>query len=274
MHIRIAILITLTLLSAGPFAFGQATDWSAFHGGVFYVYSSTDGQHYVVYQNGQTQTEVIDGTEDSIISHIQWLNDSDYTAQFVSSNLPLNKDQERFFKHHKLYYHLHSAGKDFCVYTETADKLRGTLIEKDTIWLHEVSRPAEAPLVREVRSESILRGMRFSDTSSYAIVYLYRPLTMMFSEYSYNVYMQDHWLCNLKNNSQHIFAVYQKGPFTLRSRLGIDTCSISLNIEPGKSYYIMSTLHFGLFHERNYNLVMELVPAEKGKKEFDRTYKH
>ena len=146
-------------------------------------------------------------------------------------------------------------------------------MQKDTLWLHERSQPT-SPLMAEIRSESYLRGMRFSDTSSYAVVFLYRPATTTFYFSSFDIYAEGHFICTIKDDAQRMYAVYRKGPFLLEARYDRDTCLLPLNIEAGKAYYVRAALHNGMFGPRNYKVVLEPMPADKGQKEFDRTFRH
>jgi hypothetical protein len=269
---RIAIFLILAFHAGIPFAFAQSMDCSIFHKGIFHVYLATSGQHYIVYRDDQTQKEVVDGSTDTLVWHINWLDDCDYTAQYVPNGALLTKEQQKFFKKHKFCYHLQLAGKDFCVYTKTVDKPDGEFVQKDTMWSHEISNPRSAT-IRLVGSESLLRGMRFSDTSSYAVIYFYRPLTGTFSGSSIDIYAEDHVIFSMENSAHYILAVYRKGAFKFTGRFARDTCPISLNIEPGKSYYVRCKMDFGIFGSKNYKVILEPMPAEKGKKQFDRTFK-
>lgn len=272
MPIRTILVLTFAICGAIPFASGQTADYSLFHKGVFHIYFSTSGIHCIVSRDDQTQKEVFDGTADTLIWHINWLNDSDFTMQYVTGSGPRTREQEKFYKKHKLYYHLQPGGKDFCIYTETVDKPDGSFVQKDTLWSHELSNPRPASIML-VGSESLLRDMRFSDTSGYAVIYLYRPLTGTFSGTSITIFAEDDAICSMENDGHYIFAVYRKGAFKLTGRFDRDSCPISLNIEPGKSYYIRCKMDMGIFGAKNYKVILEPMPAEKGKKQFDRTFK-
>jgi hypothetical protein len=136
----------------------------------------------------------------------------------------------------------------------------------------QLSNPRSAGILL-VRSESLLRDRRFSDTSSYAVIYLYRSYTGTFPKASINIYAGDDMICSMENSGHYIFSVYPKGPFKLTGRFARDSCPISLNIEPGKSYYLRCKMDFGIFGSKNYKVILEPMPADKGKKQFDRTFK-
>jgi len=124
-----------------------------------------------------------------------------------------------------------------------------------------------------IRSESLLRDMRFSDTSGYAVIYLYRPLTGTFPKNSIDIYAADDKICSMENKGHYIFAVYRSGTLKLTGLFSHDTCHMALNIEPGKSYYLRCTMHMGIYGTKNYKIYLEPMPAEKGKKQFDKTFK-
>jgi hypothetical protein len=134
MKSRIAIFIVVAC--CGVFdASGQVTNCKAFHNGVFHVFQATSGDHYVIYRDDQTEREVVAAKGDSTVWNIQWLDDCNYTLQYVSGNVKLTGRQANFVKKHKLFYHLSPAGKDYCLYVETIDGPSGILIEKDTMRL-------------------------------------------------------------------------------------------------------------------------------------------
>src|ERR1700744_1600266 len=143
MPIRIATILTVALLSAGPFAFGQTMDCSAFHKGAFYRYFPISGKHYTIHRDDQTQTDVYEGWDhnDTALWHVDWVNDCDFTLQYIPNGTPLTKGREKFLGKHKYSYHLQPGGNDFCTYTATIDKSDGVQVEKDTFWLHERSQP-------------------------------------------------------------------------------------------------------------------------------------
>jgi len=265
-----------TASSTQPVGYSQTASYTqpagcgAFRKGVFHVYQSSTGNHYILYRNGSTEKEVIDGKEDSTIWNIQWQGDCDYTLEYVSGNIPLTDKEEKFLRKHKLAYHLQPAGADNCVYTETIDKPTGTLIEKDTIRLHEVAISLHpAPVALQLRSEAALRQLHFSDTSHYAVVYIYRPKKLKLSLSPYNMYINDNLVCVMKNNSGFMFAVFREGDITLKSQLAKDTCSLTLTIQFGKRYYVRSTNEWGIHWTGNSKLAMAAVPAAQGKDEFE-----
>ncbi|HEV2478304.1 MAG TPA: hypothetical protein VGS79_01520 [Puia sp.] len=132
-------------------------------------------------------------------------------------------------------------------------------------------------LIMPVKSDSQLRDMRFSDTSSYAVIYLYRRYTGTFPKTSIGLYVEDEKICSMENKGHYIFAVYRSRTLKLTGMFSHDTCHITVSIEPGRSYYLRCELETGIFGEkhrlRNYKILLDPMPAEKGKKQFDRTLK-
>jgi hypothetical protein len=244
--VRIAMILVVSCCGFVFCVSAQMVDCNAFHNGVFHVYQSTTGAHYILYRDGKTEKEVVAGKGDSTIWNIEWKNDCEYTLEYVSGNVALTESQEKFLRKHKLYYHLQLAGPDKCLYIETIDKPFGTLIEKDTIRLHAV----------------------IADTGSHAMVYIYRPKKLTLSASSFNMYIDDKLVYVMKSNSGYAFTVFRQGTIRLRSQFARDTCSLPVDVELGKKYYVRSAMDWGFHRFKNYKLAMELVPEEQGKQEF------
>jgi hypothetical protein len=146
----------------------------------------------------------------------------------------------------------------------------------DTVQSQEISGP-ESASIQLIRSESLLRDRHFSDTSSYGVIYLYRPFTGTFPKNSIDIYAEDDKICSMENKGHYIFVVYGSRTLKLTGLFSRDTCHITVNIEPGKAYYLRCTMETGIFGQkhylRNYKIHLDPMPAEKGKKQFDRTFK-
>ena len=269
-NIRLSLLLVLAFCGLFRCAYAQRVDCGAFRRGVFHVYQASTGNHYIIYRDGAREKEVIDGKGDSTLWNIEWQGDCDYTLEYISGNIQLTDKEEKFLRKHKLAYHLQPAGADYCVYTETIDKPSGTLIEKDTIRLHEVAFSLHpTPVALQLRSEAALRSLHFSDTSHYAVIYIYRPKKVKLSWSPYNMYINDNLVCVMKNNSGFLFAVFKEGDVTVKSQIAKDTCSLVLNVKFGQLYYVRSTNEWGIHRTGTSKLAMAAVPAVQGKDEFE-----
>jgi hypothetical protein len=82
-----------------------------------------------------------------------------------------------------------------------------------------------------------LKKMHFSDTSSYALLYVYRPGKMTNSWSDFLVYCNDNIFWVARNRA-------------------------------GTVVKILRVVHWGLYKRGNYHLEMASVPADQGEKEF------
>src|ERR1700748_2327993 len=102
MKVHIAFFLALSWCGCQN-ASGQTTNCNAFHKGVFHVYQTTSGDHYVIYRADSTEREVVASKGESTIWTIEWLDDCNYTLQYVSGNARLTARQANFLKKHKLF---------------------------------------------------------------------------------------------------------------------------------------------------------------------------
>ncbi|HEX4850087.1 MAG TPA: hypothetical protein VFV08_04730, partial [Puia sp.] len=139
----------------------------------------------------------------------------------------------------------------------------------DTMWLSEKAIITEHGLFSST-SEALLKRGHFSDTSKYAVIYVYRPGKFTNSLGNYNIYFDNKFMCVAKNKSGYIFKVYKEGNFEVKSALYKDESSINLHIQFGKRYFVKSMIHWGIY-KRLYNFKLEMaqMKPEDAKPEFE-----
>ena len=72
-----------------------------------------------------------------------------------------------------------------------------------------------------------------------------------------------------KNKSGYIFKILKEGQFNLKSKLYKDESSVKVDVKFGKTYYIKSMVHCGMFKGlKNYKLEMAMINPAEGKTEF------
>lgn len=114
-----------------------------------------------------------------------------------------------------------------------------------------------------------LREARITDTSDYALLYIYRPGKITNSLSHYSIFFNDNIMCLAKNNSGYIFKIFKEGKFELKSRLLKDESVINIEVKKGKTYYVKSMIHWGI-KSRFYNFKLAIAEENKevGKVEF------
>jgi hypothetical protein len=138
------------------------------------------------------------------------------------------------------------------------------------MWLTEKTVITNNELFRQIPDNSTLKKEHFSDTSRYAVLYVYRPGKLTNSLSNYLIYFNDNIMCVGKNNTGYIFKIMKEGRFELKSKLYKDESFINVDIKFGKIYYVKSMVNWGLFKGlKNFKLEMANVSAEEGKNEFN-----
>lgn len=112
--------------------------------------------------------------------------------------------------------------------------------------------------------------MHFTDTSRYAIVYLYRPRKLTLSLSGFPVYCNDTLFWIARNRTGCLVKILKEGEMEWKSKLFKDESSVKVNIQFGHVYYIKSMIHWGI-SSRLYNFKLEMadVSPDIGRPEFE-----
>jgi hypothetical protein len=143
------------------------------------------------------------------------------------------------------------------------------VIVNDTMWLHEKVDAGNTQLFWQLKPGVNLKKIHFSDTSKYAILYVYRPGKVSNSLAQYNVYINEVPLCVAQNNTGYGFAIIKEGKYEIKSKLYKDVATAVIDVKFGNVYYVKSMIHWGI-SSRLYNFKLEMAaikPAD-GKTEF------
>ena len=251
-------------------AFSQNTSFTCkdLKNGIFHSYPKNSSQHYISTRDDEFQYETNINTGDTTLWQIKWQNDCSYTLKYISGS-GTDEATIKFLKKHKLTYEIINITTEYYVFKGYVDKTSNLPIQVDTMWLTEKTNPANNEIYRQVANNQALKKAHFSDTSSYAVLYVYRPGNLKHSLSNYLVYFDDNILCVAKNNSGYIFKIMKEGQFNLKSKLNKDESSVKLNVKFGKTYYIKSMVHWGMFKGlKNYKLEIAVVNPAEGKIEF------
>lgn len=231
------------------------------HQGIFHYYPRHSSVHLYVRRDGDLQYENDDSNTDTTVWQIQWTGDCSYTEKYLSGSHTLTKKQERMLNGHVLAYKIVAITEDYFVVREYQDKISlMRYMETDTLWFHERLPSAGTQTFKRISRGDLLKS-NFSDSSSYALVYLYRPGKLTNSLGSYPIYVNDSLLCIAYNRSGYIFKVRREGNYTLESRLYKDHSAVQLDIHFGKVYYVKSMVHWGIT-SRLYNFRLEMATSD------------
>ncbi len=249
---------------------GKLPSCSDLKNGVFHFYPKNSSDHDVNIREGDLLRETNSKTGDTILWQVKWPDDCTYTLKYISGNLPMPDENLKFLKKHTLLYEIGKITNDYYLFKGYVDKTSNIPIQVDTMWLNEKFNRVSNELFKSVANTAILRRAKFSDTSKYAVLYVYRPKKIAISLTNYAVYFDNTLMCVAQNNSGFIFKILKEGEFEVKSKLFKDEAAVKVNIKFGKTYYVKSIIKWGIT-SRLYNFKLDMVntPAEQGSLEFD-----
>jgi hypothetical protein len=261
-----ALLICI-LLSAFEFSVNAQGDCSSIRTGTFYYYPKNTSDSYLDVRDDKYLHETNLNTGDSSLYEIKWSDDCVYTLKYISGNEKMSDDVVEFNKKHKLLFQVSKTSKDYYTFTGYIDKTSNQPVLTDTMWLN-IKINTNNKLFTQMKSPGEIKKAHFSDTSKYAILYVYRPGKLANSLGNYLIYFDNNIMCVAKNHSGYIFKILKEGNFKIKSRIYKDEAEADLDIQFGKNYYVRSSIPGGFHGFNNYKLKMEVVKPEDGENEF------
>jgi hypothetical protein len=238
--------------------------------GIYYSYPRNTSTRYICVRDGDREKEIDMDTGDSSVWQIQWLDDCSYTMKYLSGNDELKPRDQQFLDKHIIALRIEKSTTDYYVYSAHADKISKRSYATDTFWLHEKSLVVSNQPFQFIRNELFLTKTHFSDTSRYAVIYLYRPGKLTNSWAVVPVYCNDTLLWIAHNRTGTLIKVTREGVLELTSKVFKDVSSVKVDVRFGQKYYIKSMIHWG-FSSRGYNFILEMaaIKPEMGQPEFE-----
>ncbi len=238
--------------------------------GIFHFYPKNSSDHDLNIREGELLHETNSKSGDSILWQIKWVDECIYTLKYISGNRPLSGENLKFVKKHKFVYEIGRITNEYYLFKGYVDKVSDIAIQTDTMWLIEKVNRVSNELFKPVANSSLLKKAKFSDTSNYAVLYLYRPKKLSNSLGNYLVYFDDNLMCVAKNNSGYIFKILKEGAFEVKSKLLKDESAVTVNVKFGNTYYVKSTIKWGITSRLyNFKLGMANVPSAEAIPEFE-----
>ncbi len=250
------------------FAFCQKNklDCESLKNGTFYNYPRNSDENIFQIRQGDLMKEVIIGKKDTITWKVKWKNDCTYSVKYVSGNVD-KKEALEMIKNHSFDFRIEAITPDYYVYSGFFDDVkRGVNFTRDTMWIKEKQVPGSRIFFTQVADMAKLKRARFSDTSKYALLYMYRPGKFIGFAASYGIYVDDYLMCMLGNKSGFIYKILKEGKYSIGGKLP-NSVPIIVDVRFGKSYYIKSTFGVPLLASLK-RVDMELVADDVGKNEF------
>lgn len=235
--------------------------------GIFYTYQKNTTARLVIYRSGNEQKEVNPDNGDSALWKIEWLNDCSYTLKLKATNIQWKPAVLKVLNEHKFVYTILKADSAYYTFKGSVDNSSNPKIIEDTIWLSEKLHPGNTELFKQVRTEA--EAGRITDTSKYALLYIFRPGKLTNSLSSYMVYFDNIPLCVAANNSGYIFKLLKEGRYQVMSRLFKDEAVVDIDVKFGQVIYVKSMIHWGISGRLyNFRLEMAKLTPQQGTTEF------
>ncbi|MDI3320394.1 hypothetical protein [Pinibacter soli] len=234
--------------------------------GLFYYYPKTSAAHYIDFRNGDSVHEIETEKGDTSVWSVKWLSDCRYKLQYVSGG-NFNEKQVELLKKSTPEFEISKVADSYYVFDGFVDKKQ--VIVNDTMWLHEKVDAGNTQIFWQLKPNVNLKKLHFSDTSKYAILYVYRPGKLSNSLGQYNIYINNEPLCVGQNNTGYGFAIIKEGRYEIKSKLYKDASSTFVDIKFGNVYYVKSMVHWAITSRLyNFKLEMATMKPEDGKIEF------
>jgi hypothetical protein len=131
--------------------------------------------------------------------------------------------------------------------------------------------PSNTQLFTQVADSLVFAPSSISDTSQYALLYVYRPGKVALCLSEYLLFFDDAIMWVGRNNSGALFKILKEGHHKVGSRLYQGRSVVPLDVKFGNVYYLKSTINWGI-HSRLYNFKLDndIVSKEEGKADFDK----
>jgi hypothetical protein len=245
-------------------------DCSRLKQGVFHSYPKNTADHFVTKRDGDFDHETNIKTGDTALWQLKWTGNCSYTLKYISGSGKMTAEALEILKKRRFVNQVAGVTDTYYLVSTYLDKASGPPLQTDTMWFAEKANVTSNELFRQIPNNTVLKRNHFSDTSKYAVMYVYRPGKTTNSLGNYIIYFDDNILCVAKNKSGYIFKVLKEGNFRVKSQLLKDESAINLQVKFGQVYYVKSMIHWGLF-KRGYNFKLEMatVPPDQGKTEFE-----
>lgn len=264
-------LILFVLLACSYWASGQTDNNCAnLSTGTFYSYPKNSANRYVTYRQKNIAKEFDLDKGDSTLWKVNWKDNCTYTLKYIGGSKKLTAQVANLVKNHELFYTIKTATENYYVFNGYIDNAKGFSLGEDTMWLTQKVNYKPSRMFERIQNLSVLKRANFSDTSQYALVYMYRPdrLTNSLGE-GYPIWIDGLPLATLANREGFIFKVFQPGSHKVSFFFDRTESVYTVDLFPGKVYYLKSWINWNMLKFKPAVIEMKEMSAVVGKKEFE-----
>lgn len=203
----------------------------------YYLYPKNTNDSTFVVRTRELMVETDLKTKDTTAWKLKWKDACIFSVEFLSGSKKLKPEEQEFLKSHKLIFKTAERTADYFIYESYIDKVSGNPFLVDTAFYKRKSAPVDNRLFVPVKL-SDLKKQRFSDTSKYAVVGIYRKGEFTCSAVEGLVYLNDEVIAGLKTKSAYLFKVYKEGTLKFGSSFNNKISVKNVQVQFGKRYYI------------------------------------
>ena len=264
-------LILIHLLACSYWSNGQtANNCLNLATGTFYSYPKNSANRFVTYREKTTAKEFDINNGDSTLWKVDWKDNCTYTLKYIRGSRKLTSQVANLVKNHELFYTIKTVAANYYVFNGYIDNAKGMSLGEDTMWLNEKVNYKPSRMFERIPNLSVLKRANFSDTSQYALVYMYRPdkITNSLGE-GYPIWLDGLPLATLANREGFIFKVFQSGSHTVTFRFDKTESVYTIDLFPGKVYYLKSWINWNMLKFKPAVIEMKQMPGQTGKREFE-----
>jgi len=185
------------------------TNCVALHRGVYYFYPKNSNYHYTEYFDDNLQHEVNNTTGDTALWSVHWNSDCEYECKYIAGSIKTDDKMTSFLKKHTLVYVIETVTPDYYLFKGYIDnKKNHQPIQIDTMWMNEKTGLTSNTLFEYVPDTSVITKQHFTDTSQYALMYIYRPGKLALSLATNLLYFDDNGLCVCQEITRAMYLKY------------------------------------------------------------------
>lgn len=212
-----------------------------------YLYPRNSTDQYKVVRSKDRQIEYNLETGDSTVYKVIWDDACKYSLTYMSSTVRKTAIEEEVRKATILAHQVRSVSPSYYVYyffvgTSASDKRNYRHVTTDTAWFRPQVNPQNEQLFKPLTESAEYLKTNFSDTASYAIVYMYRTANASASANEFSVYLDNYFIFRAQNKSRVASKIVKQGPVTFHAKVGDSEAEVSVDIEYGKKYYLSCVL--------------------------------
>jgi hypothetical protein len=267
---RSFLIFTLLLVGSNLGNCQTSNDCSNLATGTFYSYPKNSANRFVTYRQKDTAKEFDLDKGDSTLWKVDWKDNCSYTLKYMRGSRKLTGQEANLVKNHELFYTIKMVTDNYYVFNGYIDNAKGFSLGEDTMWLNEKVNYKPSRMFERIPNLSVLKRANFSDTSKYALVYMYRPdkFTNSLGQ-GYPIWLDGLPLATLANREGFIFKVFQPGSHKVSFFFDKTESFYTIDFFPGKVYYLKSWINWNMVKFKPAVIEMKQMPMETGKKEFE-----